>query len=161
MTRAVVLYFGKSQDNLKYQTFAKSCRENSENILFSAMDHRQGFCSSLSESPNAFLKSSPVNPPEDAMLKIRRPAYKRLSKLHATCRPKRWCQSKLSTDSVLANRSLHQNLMHSRCRGMAVQKVCLQAFPLFPLPSSPRVVFQVRHLEGQVFCKCSIQRHYR
>ena len=89
MTRAVVLFFGKSQDNLKYQTFAKSCRENSENILFSAMDHRQGFCSSLSESPDAFLKSSPVNPPEDAMLKIRRPAYKRLSKLHATCRPKR------------------------------------------------------------------------
>ena len=89
MTRAIVLFFSKSQDNLKYQTFAKSCRENSENILFSAMDHRQRFCSSLSESPNAFLKSSPVNPPEDAMLKIRRPVYKRLSKLHATCQPKR------------------------------------------------------------------------
>ena len=89
MTRAVVLCFGKLQDNLKYQTFAKTFRENSENILFSAMDHRQRFCSSLSESPNAFLKSSPVNPPEDAMLKIGRPVYKRLSKLRATCRPKR------------------------------------------------------------------------
>ena len=54
-----------------------------------------------------------------------------------TCRPKSRCQSDLSTVSVLANRSFHQDLMHSGCRGMAVPNVCLQAFSLFPLPSSP------------------------
>ena len=52
-------------------------------------------------------------------------------------RPKSRCQSDLSTVSVLANRSLHQDLMHSGCRGTAVPNVCLQAFSLFPLPSSP------------------------
>ena len=58
-------------------------------------------------------------------------------KSRATCRPKSRCQSDLSTVSVLANRSLHQDLMHSGCRGTAVPNVCLQAFSLFPLPSSP------------------------
>ena len=55
----------------------------------------------------------------------------------AMCRPKSRCQSDLSTVSVLANRILHQDLMHSRCCGTAVPSVCLQAFSLFPLPSSP------------------------
>ena len=58
-------------------------------------------------------------------------------KSRATCRPKSRCQSDLSTVSVLANKSLHQDLMHSGCRGTAVPNVCLQAFSLFPLPSSP------------------------
>ena len=58
-------------------------------------------------------------------------------KSRATCRPKSRCQSDLSTVSVLANRSLHQDLMHSGCRGTAAPKVCPQAFSLFPLPSSP------------------------
>ena len=52
-------------------------------------------------------------------------------------RPKSRCQSDLSTVSVLAIRSFHQDLMHSGCRGMAVPNVSLQAFSLFPLPSSP------------------------
>ena len=56
--------------------------------------------------------------PEDAILKIKRPVYERLFKSRATCRPKRRCKSNLWTVSVLANRSLHQNLMHSGCRGM-------------------------------------------
>ena len=34
-------------------------------------------------------------------------------KSRATCRPKSRCQSDLSTVSVLVNRSLHQDLMHS------------------------------------------------
>ena len=58
-------------------------------------------------------------------------------KSRATCRPKSRCQSDLSTVSVLANRSLHQDLMHSGCRGTAVPNVCLQAFSLFPLPTPP------------------------
>ena len=58
-------------------------------------------------------------------------------KSRATCRPKSRCQSDLSTVSVLANKSLHQDLMHSTCCGTAVPNVCLQAFSLFPLPSSP------------------------
>ena len=59
-----------------------------------------------------------------------------LIKSRATCRPKSRCQSDLSTVSVLANRGLHQNLMHSGCRGTAVPNVCLQAFSLFPSPVS-------------------------
>ena len=55
----------------------------------------------------------------------------------ATCRPKSRCQSDLSTVSVLANRILHQDLMHSGCRGTPVPSICLQAFSLFPLPRSP------------------------
>ena len=54
----------------------------------------------------------------------------------ATCRPKSRCQSHLSIVSVLANKNLHQDLMHSGCRGTAVPNVCLQAFSLFPFPSS-------------------------
>ena len=38
-------------------------------------------------------------------------------KTRATCRPKSRCQSDLSTVSVLANKNLHQDLMHSGCRG--------------------------------------------
>ena len=58
-------------------------------------------------------------------------------KSRATRRPKNRCQSDLSTVSVLANKNLHQDLMHSGCRGTAVPNVCLQAFSLFALPSSP------------------------
>ena len=57
-------------------------------------------------------------------------------KSRATCPPKSRCQSDLSTVSVLAKRSLHQDMMHSGCRGTAVPNVCLQAFSLFPLPNS-------------------------
>ena len=56
-------------------------------------------------------------------------------KSRATCRPKSRCQSDLSTVSVLANKSLHQDLIHSGYRGTAVPNVCLQAFSLFPLPT--------------------------
>ena len=56
-------------------------------------------------------------------------------KSRATCRPKSRCQSDQSTVSVLANRSLHQDLMHSGYRGTAVTNVCLQAFSLFPHPT--------------------------
>ena len=54
----------------------------------------------------------------------------------ATCQPKSRCQSDLSTVSALANKNLHQDLMHSGCRGTTVPNVCLQAFSLLPLPSS-------------------------
>ena len=67
---------------------------------------------------------------EDAILKIRRPVYKRLCKSRATYRPKRRCKLNLSTVSVLANRSLHQDLMHSGSRGRAVPNICPQAFTL-------------------------------
>ena len=56
-------------------------------------------------------------------------------KSRATCRMKRRCQSDQSTVSVLANRSLHQDLMHNGYRGTAGPNVCLQAFSLFPLPT--------------------------
>ena len=56
-------------------------------------------------------------------------------KSRAMCRPKSRCQSDLSTVHVLANRSLHQDLMHTRYCGTAVPNVCLQAFSLFPLPT--------------------------
>ena len=59
------------------------------------------------------------------MLKTRRPVYKWLFKLHAMCWPKRRCLPNLSTLNVLSNRSL----IHSRCRGMVVPKVCLLPFP--------------------------------
>ena len=70
-------------------------------------------------------------------------------KSHATCRPESRCQSDLSTISVLANRSLHQDLMHSGCRGTAVPNVCLQAFSLFALPGSPLYQRPVHRLRGQ------------
>ena len=63
---------------------------------------------------------------EGTMLKTRRPVYKQLFKLHVTWWWKRRCLWSLSTLSVLANRSL----VHSRCHGMVVPKVCLQALPL-------------------------------
>lgn len=63
---------------------------------------------------------------EGTMLKTRRPVYKQLFKLHVTWWWKRRCLLSLSTLSVLANRSL----VHSRCHGMVVPKVCLQALPL-------------------------------
>ena len=56
-------------------------------------------------------------------------------KSRGMCRPKSRCQSDLSIVSVLANRSLHQDLVHSGYRGTAVPRVCLQAFSLFPLPT--------------------------
>ena len=43
----------------------------------------------------------------------------------------------LSTVSGLANKNVHQDLMHSGGRGTAVPKACPQAFSLFPLPNSP------------------------
>ena len=60
-----------------------------------------------------------------------------VTKTRATCRPKSRCQSDLSTVSVLANKKLHQDLMHRECRWTAIPNVCLQAFSLFPLPSFP------------------------
>ena len=70
-----------------------------------------------------------------------------------TCRPKSRCQSDLSTVSVLANKNLHQDLMHSGCRGTAVPKACPQAFSLFPLPNSPldqRPVHRLKNCKGIV-----------
>ena len=66
-----------------------------------------------------------------------------------TCRPKSRCQSDLSTVSVLANKNLHQDLMHSGCRGTAVPKACPQAFSLFPLPNS---LLDQRPVHGLIFC---------
>ena len=57
----------------------------------------------------------------------------------ALCLGKGWKKSReegrerVSTVSVLANRSLHQDLFHSGCRGMTVPNVCLRALP-FPFP---------------------------
>ena len=72
---------------------------------------------------------------EDAMLKIRR------SESRATYRPKQRCKSNLSTVSVHANRSSHQDLIHSGCRGTMVPNVCLQ--PLTLSLSSPREFFNL------------------
>ena len=54
----------------------------------------------------------------------------------AVCRPKRRCQSALSTVSVLANRTLHQDPMHG---GRKCLSTGLFAFssPLFPLYQRP------------------------
>ena len=79
------------------------------------------------------LKECISQVPEDAMLKIRRPFCQRLFKSN-TCRPKKRCKSNVSTVSVLASRSLHQDLMRSRCHGTTVPDVCLQALAL-SLPS--------------------------
>ena len=53
--------------------------------------------------------------PEDALLKIRRPVYKRLFKINRVLRAvkKKRCKSNLSIVSVHANRSLDQDLMLS------------------------------------------------
>ena len=77
-------------------------------------------------------------------------------KSRATCRLKSRCQSDLSTVSVLANTSLHQDLMHSGCRGTAVPNVCLQAFSLFPLPNSPLDQRPVHRLDTRFF---SLKNH--
>ena len=66
---------------------------------------------------------------EDAMLKIRR------SESRATYK------SNLSTVSVHANRSSHQDLIHSGCRGTMVPNVCLQ--PLTLSLFSPREFFNL------------------
>ena len=66
------------------------------------------------------------------MFKIRRPVYQRLFKSNRVLRAdqKKQCKSNLSTVSVLANGSLHQDLMHSGCHGTTVPNVCLQALTL-------------------------------
>ena len=88
-----------------------------------------------------WLKKLISQVPEDAMLKIRRPVYRWLFKSTRVLRAdrKRRCKSNLSTVSVLANRGLHQDVMHSRCRGTTASDVCLQALTL-SLPS-PRDFF--------------------
>ena len=82
------------------------------------------------------LKKLISQAPEDVMLKIGRPVYKRLFKsnrmLHANQKSN---VNQMLTASVLAKRSLHQELMHSRCCGMTVSHVCLQPLTLsFPSP---------------------------
>ena len=79
------------------------------------------------------LKKLISQAPEGAMLKISRPVYKRLFKPNRVLRADQKSDVN-QTVSVLANRSLHQNLMHSRCRGTTVPNVCLQALTL-SLPS--------------------------
>ena len=49
-------------------------------------------------------------------------------KSRATCRPKKRCKANLSTVSVLANRSLHQDLMLSGCCGTTASDVCVTFF---------------------------------
>ena len=49
-------------------------------------------------------------------------------------RRKKRCKSNLSSVSVLADRSLHQDPMHSKCRRTTVPNVCLQALTLFLPP---------------------------
>ena len=58
-------------------------------------------------------------------------------KSRAPCRPKSRCQSDLSTVSVLTNKNLHQDLMHSRCCGTAVPNVVYRPFR-FSLSLVPR-----------------------
>ena len=52
-------------------------------------------------------------------VKVRGAVYKRLFKSNRVLRAdkKKRCKSNLSTVSVLPNKSLHQDLMHSGCRG--------------------------------------------
>ena len=87
------------------------------------------------------LKKLICQAPKDAMLKIRRPVYKRLFKSNRVPRAdqKKRCKSNLSTVNVLADGSFHQDLIHSGCRGMTVPNVCLQALTLSLL--SPRDFF--------------------
>ena len=73
----------------------------------------------------------------ELQLKLKLTVHKRSFKSLATCLLLVPTKKAMSTVGVLASRSLHRNLMHSGCRGTAVPKVCLQAFPLFSLPSSP------------------------
>ena len=81
------------------------------------------------------LKKRISQVPEDGMLKIRRSVTSNyLNQIACYVRPKKRCKSNTSTVSVLANRSLHQDLMHSRCRGTMVPNVWLQALTL-SLPS--------------------------
>ena len=84
------------------------------------------------------LKKLISQAPEDAILKIRRPVYKRLFKSNRVLRAdqKKRCKSNLSKVSVLANGGLHQDLMRSRCRGSTVPNVCLQALTLSLLSPS-------------------------
>ena len=76
----------------------------------------------MMQEHSLLLKSSVVSQvPEDAILKIRR--------------SKKRCKLNLSTVSVLANRSLHQDLMHSGCRETMVPNVCLWVLTLsLPYP---------------------------
>ena len=76
-------------------------------------------------------------------------------KSRATCRTKSRCQSDQSTVSVLANRSLHQDLMHSGCRGTAVPNVCLWLF-LFPSSYQRPVHRLLKHC-----LRCHIERTSR
>ena len=69
---------------------------------------------------------------EDAMLKMFTSDY--LNQIVCYVPTKNRSKSNLSTVSVLANRSLHQDLMHSGCRGTTVPNVFLQALTL-SLPS--------------------------
>ena len=66
--------------------------------------------------------------PEDTMLKIRRPVYKRIFKSNCVLRADQ--KSDVNQTCVLANGSLHQDLMHSGCCGTTVPNVCLQALTL-------------------------------
>ena len=73
-------------------------------------------------------------------------------KTRATCRPKSRCQSDLSTVSVLANKNLHQDLMHSGCRTWNGGLKCL-CTGLFAFPSPhQRPVQRLFKIEGFV-CK--------
>ena len=76
----------------------------------------------MMQEHSLLLKSSVVSQvPEDAILKIRR--------------RKKCCKLNLSTVSVLANRSLHQDLMHSGCHETMVPNVCLWVLTLsLPYP---------------------------
>ena len=83
-------------------------------------------------------------------------------KTRASCRPKSRCQSDLSTVSALANKNLHQDLMHSGCHGTTVPSVCLQAFSLFPLPSSPLNQRPVHRLHNRHFTSQARRiRHFK
>ena len=70
---------------------------------------------------------------EDAMLKIRRPVYKRIFKSNCVLRADQ--KSDVNQTCVLANGSLHQDLMHSGCCGTTVPNVCLQTLTLCLLSS--------------------------
>ena len=115
-----------------------------------------GVISSLMQQHSFRLKKLISQVPEDAMLKIRRPVYKQSFKSNQVLHTDQKSNAKLnlSTVSVLANRCLHQNLMHSGCRGTTVPKLPLP-FPLLmifsPFPQTESLFMDYGLLRSRNF----------
>ena len=111
-------------------------RVRDTHIVFLRLLFLVGVICPLMQEHSLRLKKLISQAREDAMLKIRRPVCKRVFKSNHVLRAdrKKRCKSNLSKVSVLADRSLHQDVMHSRCLGTTASDVCLQALTL-SLPS--------------------------